>query len=182
MSKGQIGIVSTTGFMSWLIRIVTRSDVNHAVVDLGDGTIASAEPGGVRLRLHDHFPNTIWSHFEESPEQASSVTTFAREQLGTKYAYFDDLLIGIAQITGVRTPNWIQRRLASNDSYECAELADASLQAGGVHVFTDGRVPSAVFPGDFEPIFKARGWWPDGGQHSAAQSALAPRLPHAAEH
>lgn len=162
MSGGQVGIVSTTGFMSGVIRVVTHSDVNHAVIDLGDGTVVSAEPGGVRLRPHDYFPNTIWSHFAETEGDLDAVAAFARAQLGKPYAYFDDFLIGVAQLTGIETPKWIQRHLSSDSSFECAELADAALHAGGIHVFTDGRVPSAVFPGDFEPVFKQRGWWPQG--------------------
>ena len=66
----------------------------------------------------------------------------------------------MAILTKQSTPHWLTRILMDNGRWQCAELADASLLAGGINVFTDGRPPCAVYPGSFVPYFREHGWLP----------------------
>ena len=157
---GQIGLCYTTGFWGRVIRAVTRSHYNHAVIAISETLCAGAEPGGVRIRSITEFPDIVWSKFPLTLPQQVKVVLFTKSQLGVRYNYADDLFIGIALLTRERTPAWIERALSDPDSWQCAQLADAALQRAGVHVFRDDRPFGAVYPGSFVPVFQAFGWMP----------------------
>lgn len=157
---GQIALIPDgQNFVQKLIQFITRSPVHHVVVAVSDKFCVSAEMEGVRLRPISHFPNAIWSDFALTARQRRNIIGFALEQLGKPYAILDDIFIGISIITKSRTPQWIVQTVLNSDRWQCAELADASLLAGGIRLFRDGRPPRAVYPGSFIPTFKRRGWW-----------------------
>ena len=157
--RGQIGIVRTHGFSSWLIRFVTRTPVNHVVIDTGTEVISAEEPV-VRTREYGYFDNIVWSQFDLSNAQRDKSAGFAESQVGKPYALADDIAIGVALITREHTPRWLERRLASDGEWQCASLGDASLRHAGVHVFNDDRPMGSVFPGSFWHFFRDAGWLP----------------------
>lgn len=160
---GQIGLVRTTGLMSWLIRVVTRSHWNHVVIAVSETECVGAEPHGAKLRPVTYFDDVVWSEFPLTAKQQQKITAWTRGKIGAAYGYFDDLAIGIGLLTRTHTPRWIEHWLSSNNQWECAALADAALQHGGVHVFRDDRPYGAVFPGSFVHVFEDYGWLkPDG--------------------
>ena len=143
-----------------LISAVTGSPMHHVVVAISNHLCVSAEIDGVRLRPVRYFPNAVWSQFRHTRRQRADIALFAFLQVGKPYALFDVILIGVAILTKTRTPQWLVDRLMNSDRWQCAELADASLQAGGVKLFTDGRPPCAVYPGSFVPYWTEQGWMP----------------------
>ena len=155
---GQVGLCYTTGFWGTVIRKVTKSHYNHAVIRISETECVGAEPGEVRRRPITDFPDVVWSHFPLTSKQRDRVVWFAKTELGVRYNYADDLFIGIALLSRQHTPLWISRILSDPDSWQCAQLADAALQRAGVHVFTDDRPYGAVYPGSFVPVFQAFGW------------------------
>lgn len=156
---GQIGILRTHGFSSWLIRTITRSHVNHVVIDVGDGLI-SAEYPHVRKRDYQHFNNEVWSQFVYTDAQRAKVVEFANAQLGKPYGWADDLAIGVGLITRQHTPNWLMRWLSNNGEWICSSLADACLRNAGIHLWDDDRPVGAVYPGSFELWWRDAGWLP----------------------
>jgi hypothetical protein len=123
-----------------------------------------AEPGGAVIRPEDFYADTIWSHFPLTPDEALGGATWARAREGRPYSWGADGLIAVSLVLGIHTPRYVLERLDDDKEYECAQLGDAMLTKGaGIQVFTDGRAPGGVFPGSFEPIFKANGWWPVDG-------------------
>jgi hypothetical protein len=87
---GQIGILRTHGFSSWLIRTITRSHTNHVVIDVGDGLVSAEYPHVIK-RDYQHFSNEVWSQFEYTDGQRAKIVEFANTQLGKPYGWADDL-------------------------------------------------------------------------------------------
>lgn len=157
--RGQIGLVRTHGLSSWLIRVVTRSKVNHTVTDTGTCLI-SAEYPHVRTRPYGHFTNIIWSQFAFQNNQADKIVEFAEAQIGKPYGTLDDIAIGVALITRDHTPHRLMRWLSNNGEWICSALCDAALRHAGIHIFTDGRPVGTVFPGSYTSFYNDAGWMP----------------------
>lgn len=157
---GQVALVHSTGFWPAVISIVTHSHFNHMITGISPTAVVSAERQGVIRRHVSDFPGAVWSEFPETILAEHKVAEYAISQIGKPYAFLDDFFIGVALITRQHAPGWLMRRLRSGKRWECAELADAALQHGGVNVFHDGRPWGAVYPGSFEPVFRDYGWLP----------------------
>lgn len=155
---GQVALVHQTGFWPFIITTVTGSYFNHMITGISPTEVISAAGNGVTKRHVSDFPGAVWSEFPETHLATDKVVAYAKAQLGKPYAYADDLLIGIGLLTRYHAPTWLLKHLRSPNRWECAELADAALQHGGVNVFHDGRPYGAVYPGSFEPVFRDNGW------------------------
>jgi hypothetical protein len=165
MLTGQIGLCWTKGWAGRLIRFVTRSHFNHAIIAISETECVGAEPGGVRVRPITDYPNVVWSRFPVNtsipptwPDKAAAIVAFTNSTIGARYNYFDDVVIGLGLILRVHTPNWMLRILADPHSWQCAALCDAAYTAAGIHLFKDQRPFGAVYPGSYTPLFKDRGW------------------------
>jgi len=143
----------------WLIEKITRSPVHHVIVAVDDDTVVSAEIPRVRYRPTSHFPDAIWSDFDLTDTQSWQIVGFAQRQVGKRYALGDDILIGVALLTGTHTPAWIERRLNDQRRWMCSELVAAAYDAGGIDMFPETPM-AAVYPGMFVPVWKRHGWWP----------------------
>ncbi|TFD74719.1 hypothetical protein [Cryobacterium fucosi] len=108
------------------------------------------------------FPGAVWSRFPFTRKQRLSIAFWARNRYGRPYNYAAFVAIGVALMLKRSTPEWVERFLMTDRSYECAQLADAALMHAGVHVFRDGRPYGAVYPGSFVKVWEHFGWWPDG--------------------
>lgn len=158
---GQIGLVPhPRSFIEWAIEKVTRSTVHHAVIGISENWCVSAEPGGARLRPISGYADAYWSHFDLTDTQQTAVVGFAKSHIGVPYGWFTDAAIGLSFLLHARTPRWVEDYLNSDRRFECAQLCDAAYVAAGIHLFKDGRPPGVVYPGSFEPIFRAHGWMP----------------------
>lgn len=157
--KGQVCIVRTHGFSSWVIRLFTGAPVNHMAIDTGTEFV-SAEYPFVRTRPYGYFTNCVWSQFIYDDAQPDKIVEFAVAQLGKPYGTLDDIAIGVGILTKEHTPRWLARWLANNGEWICSSLADASLRAGGVHVRNDGVPLGAITPAFFWKFFADAGWLP----------------------
>lgn len=156
---GQIGVVRTTGFTSWVIRTFDRTPYNHDVVYAGNDEVYSCQPDGVKRMPLTAFPDIVWSHFPLEMDQIMLILNFCEKQLTKPYDNLMFVWCGVARILGVkRTPNWILRRLASHKAFICSILCDAAYEAAGYPLFQDGRAESAVDPRDIVQVFRAHGW------------------------
>lgn len=145
---GDFGVVATKGWFPWMIRLVTRSKVNHAVVYVGGGRVIEAQPGGARLTPAADIPNLIWSHVRLTWAQRSRITFQALLLEGTPYSFLDIAVLAYVEIFGKATPTWARRRLAREDRLTCAQLVDLCYHRAGVDLFTDGRPTFEVTPAD----------------------------------
>ena len=170
---GQMLLIRTGGFWSWLIRAVTNSDFNHTVNIVGDvydtkgnlleDQVVSAEGSGVTLMPRSHFPQGVVSDFPMTEHQQLVAKTFSLNAVGAKYARLAFIMIGISLIFKTKTPLWIERYLSSSKHYICSDLSDSAFHAAGIRLFED-VVPSAVYPGMFVPLYVDAGWLPKGSK------------------
>jgi uncharacterized protein YycO len=143
---GAFGVVRTNGWQAWVIRLVTQSDVNHAILHVGNGDIVEADPAGaVCVPLHcDHV---IWS--APPPDgKAELIAAAALRLVGTPYSWVDDACIGLAKIFGWHVPESVRKRLNRRDRLMCSQLVDRAYHVAGVDLFNDGRLDGDVSPGD----------------------------------
>jgi len=150
-----------------MIEWVTGSRAYHCVIAVTDHSYVGAEPNGVREREEGDkaYPTIIWSDFPLTARNRYAIVSHANAQIGKPYAYFDDLIIGLALLF----KNWpqtdwvwalIEKRLSDARQVQCAELADQCYRHAGIQIFRDGRLPGAVYPASYEPVWKSFGWWP----------------------
>lgn len=157
---GQIAVIPGANTpIQYGICKITGSHCAHVIVCIGDNECIGAEPGGARIRPMTDYPTAIWSKFVFQPGQAQAIADYARAQEHKPYNYFDDAIIGLQCALHFHLPEWVTGKFGDDDSFECAQLADAALQAGGIQAFTDKRPPGSVFPGSFEFLFIRDQWY-----------------------
>jgi len=147
MKPGDFGVVATTGFVAWAIRVVTRSPYNHAYGYIGDGMIVEAQPGGAKispLAKYDGRPQ-LRSQLALDPLRTVRVVRAYKEQVGIEYGFFDVAAIALSSI-GIVTS-----KLTDDDSVFCSQLIAIGLHKGGVKFGTDKR-PNRITPGDLANI------------------------------
>lgn len=92
LQPGDILLSADAGLTSAGIRLFTFSPVSHAALYVGDGEVAEALGGGVRLRAMDRVLKeesvvAVFRHPALDPERALRVSVFAREQVGKPYDF-----------------------------------------------------------------------------------------------
>lgn len=147
---GDFGVVRTGGWQGRLIRIGTDSPVNHAFVYVGDGKVIEARPGGAGYARLSKYRNVKWStgvpSLELTDAQRAQVFAAAERLVGTPYSWVDIAALSLACL-GLR---WraLDKRIERLDRLICSQLADVLRERIGSHLFTDGRLPCQVTPGD----------------------------------
>lgn len=157
---GQIGVIpGASNLFEWAICTITHSEARHCIVGIGGGMAVSADPHGVHeIVVADHYPVVLWSRFDLSWDQAARIAQFALHQVGKPYAYIDDLLIWAERVFHFRFPQWIRERFADDGQWQCSELSDMSLLAGGVDAFYPRDLVGDTAPSDFEDLFIRKNW------------------------
>lgn len=89
---GDILLSADNGLASAGIRLLTTSPVSHAALYVGDGEVAEALRGGVRLRtmarvLAEETVVAVFRHPALDDARALRSSAFAREQVGKPYDY-----------------------------------------------------------------------------------------------
>lgn len=165
---GDFGVVATYG--SWLDRLIgrlirwdTESPVNHAFVYIGAGRIVEAQPGGAAIGLATEYDGIVWSTDTFLPilstAQRQRIVAAALKDVGVGYSWLDIVAIAFAQrrwghlVTG---REWWAKRISNMHRLICSQLVDECYLMAGVHLFTDGRYPGQVSPGDLDRLIHGR--------------------------
>lgn len=145
---GEFGVVRTTSFVAPFIRILTKSQVNHAFVCLEDGQIVEAQSVGARVAHVSKFDGrlVVYSRIHDSEESADAVQTAAKNLLNTPYNYIDIVALALLNV-GLRW-NWLLKRAQSMNRLICSQLVDRAFRTAGLTLFADGRPDGQVTPGD----------------------------------
>ncbi len=154
---GQIGLrMHGTTLVTKLIEWDTNSSTHHVVVAISETWCVSAEPGGVRLRRIDHYPELIWSHFGLTDAQVAKIIDSALASVGLPYnlAVFPVLLAH--RITGLPIPAWLASWLSFRRNVDCSQMADDIYTGADIHLFN--HPPALVTPADFENYYDEMGW------------------------
>lgn len=151
---GDFGVTRTSGFGSWVIRVVTRSKYNHAFIVIDAEHLIEGEPGGARPNKLTAYPHAAYSSINLTDAQRNQIVAWAKAHIGTPYSWLDDLEIGLVDLFGW-APKWMRKRLSSTRTLMCSQLVDAAYAAAGVQLFSDGRPAGGVSPGDLARLIDA---------------------------
>jgi len=159
---GWIGVTPATGFVPFMIRLITRCpQAAHAFIATGVGTqVVEGEPQGARYGDAANYPKVTWLTNlagELSQTQRAQAVQWAVQHLGTPYSWIDDAEIGFTHLFHGWAPRWMKRRLGSTNTLMCSQLCDAAYLAAGVDLFKDGRPSGAVSPADLYRLNESRG-------------------------
>jgi len=165
---GQVGVVIGESDRFWpkVIRWATHKAAGdvplvdvpyHVVIADSESTYIGAEPGGVVRRdmTDPAYPQIAWSKFEGLDLHAGLL--FLNAQLGKKYSYADDAIVGFDELLPGDFPRWLYGALINGDSWQCAALADVYLLYAGQNLFQH-RHPGDVTPAHYAPFWRGKGW------------------------
>ncbi len=130
--------------------------VNHAGVCFGGGTIEAKMRGAVTGREHTGalYGTRLLAEMErQRPGVGADVAAAALKLLGTPYGFVDIAALGLADL-GLRQ-RWLERVVDRQHALICSQLVDQACLNAGVHLFTDGRMPGRVDPGDLQRLILA---------------------------
>ena len=175
-NPGDYFVTRTNGFWAWLVRYGTSSIVNHAgvyvgtVVGLKGPQVIEARPGGAGYRPAADYTDAIWSTGRlpagDTPNDAQrqAIVWSGHKALGTPYGFEDLAAIALAQkklgsrvkVTAAlaKQPWWV-RKIISRRTMICSQLVSAAYTDAGIDLFTDGRLPNLVSPGDLLALLQA---------------------------
>lgn len=171
LRPGDLGFTRITGFTGWWINLgqALTGDANrftHVFVVMDDDTLIEAMPTGARFAPLDreYASDVMYARLPLSEEQRQLVVTTAREMMarpgGIRYSFFDYLYLALSH-WGIKA-NWLKRQIQKFGHQICSQLADYLINGGGSYdregnwipnpkgfrLFTDGRMPQDVTPGD----------------------------------
>lgn len=159
---------------SWMSRSVGAAQAfvrggsfwTHSGLYLGDGRVIEGEPGGATIRdVETKLRGTVlWSDAPIQQELAridalgnegverelrELVVAEALKLEGTPYSYADYLAIAAVEW---RWPGHERLRsyVESSGRLICSALVDRAYMNAGVHLYSDGRTPGDVTPGDLD--------------------------------
>lgn len=156
---GQVALVpGSSSILAFLICRITGSHCPHIVVLTGDNKCVSADPDGVHYKTLDEFGVMVPSKLVLNPGQVEKIVAFADSQVGKPYAFADDALIALERVFRFRFPRWLRRKFQNDGQWQCAQLSQQSLLAGGVALVPNAMVGD-VYPGTFEAAFIHLGWY-----------------------
>lgn len=133
----------------------------HAAMYLGDGTVVEAEPGGARRVALSEYDGGVqyWStgHISLSTNQRAAVCAaavgYAEKRVPYSFLDYDALAMHRLHIPVPGLKSYI----ASTGHMICSQLVDQCYVDAGVHLFTDGRWPGYVAPGDLYNLWRLEG-------------------------
>jgi hypothetical protein len=152
----RIGLVKINGEVGRLIRLGQflngdgSEDFEHAFMDLGDGTLIEAEPGGARIRPLSEYDNAsvYWCdsiYDNVAPALRTGIALAARDFEGVGYSAADYFAL-VGHRFGVNS-RWLENEISRSDRLICSQLVDLAYCRGGYHIFTDHRWSGYVTPG-----------------------------------
>jgi hypothetical protein len=146
---------------------------SHAALVVDGGHVVEALPGGARLtpliRYVGRGGNVVvcdapirvavvdavasgqihpWEATDHEDTVRARVAAAGRALAGTPYSFLDYLSLFLLH-AGIR-PAWLVRFVDNRRHMICSQLVDTAYEAAGLHLFTDGRFPGDVTPGDLD--------------------------------
>lgn len=133
--RGDYGVVSTSGFVGFLIQLGTRSKDNHAFIYEGNGVIIEATPRkGIIRSSVDSYSNIIWNkHEAKSTEQRDIIVKAAGELVGLPYS-FRAIALDATRILHIKVPGFLTRWVANAKGFDCSGSVARCYKAAGITV------------------------------------------------
>jgi hypothetical protein len=157
-TPGDIGLVAIGGRVGLGIRVGQWlcgdgwHHYEHAFVYVGDDRIVEAEPGGARESSLQRYDLGEIAWLRCPPIYGDRVAAAARAMAppqrvpGVPYSFVDYLAIAAHRVH-IPTPR-LRAYIDDSGHMICSQLCDRAAEAGGWHLFDDGRWHGYVRPGD----------------------------------
>ena len=158
---GDIGLYRIPGIGGFLIGLGQLllndgSRYTHAFIVVDDFRAIAAQPSGARYDyLEQCYPEAVYStgKLPLTDEQRVQIVAEATKLLGpppTPYSWLDYVAIGLHRFH-IRL-GFIERYVQDSGHMICSQLVDEVYKRAGVHLFSDGRLPQDVTPGDIANV------------------------------
>jgi hypothetical protein len=180
LQVGDILLSASPGIASAGIRLLTTSPVSHAALYVGDGEVAEALRGGVRLRgiaamLDEESVVAAFRHPQVDEPRARRLAGYARAQVGKRYDHVGVLL---------HAPFALQRRVCERPGVPTllretclSSLATIQLVHGSDDRFFCSQFVLASYSAAGLPITRARPHWVSPEDILHMRSGDVPSLP-----
>jgi hypothetical protein len=154
---GDIGLTQIQGRVGRMIQVGQFlngdgwSNTQHAFVVIEGNGLIEAEPNGARYgSIFDYRDRTVV--YLRCPDEFREAVAYEATQLiGIGYSYADYFALA-AHRFGAKTPK-LQRYIENSGHMICSQMADTAAARGDWHLFTDGRWPGDVTPGDLDGYY-----------------------------
>lgn len=151
---GDFGLSIIGGWTGWWVargQSLTGdpSRYTHAFIVVDGDRVIEAMPGGARLGYLEKLllgDVIFWSPPGITKEQRRIIVEKAMEMRGTRYSFMDYVALTLAHLGA--TPKWLRGYITTSKRMICSQLVDFVYCLAGIHLFTDGRLPQDVTPGD----------------------------------
>jgi len=155
---GDIGLYRIPGIGGFLIGLGQlllgdASRYTHAFVVIDDNRAIAAQPSGARYDyLVQDYPGAIYStrKLPLTDGQRLLLVIEATKLLGTPYSWLDYVAIGLHRFH-IRF-GFIERYIQDSGHMICSQLVDEVYKRAGIALFSDGRLPQDVTPGDIANV------------------------------
>jgi uncharacterized protein YycO len=153
MKPGDYGLTNITGALGIAIGVGQAligdgSRYEHAFICISDDEIVEAMPSGARRNSLSYYKDqpVVFSNLPLTNTQRTGIIDSATALIGTPYSFLDYLALAGKHhsIESKRLNNYI----ANKGHMICSQLVDECYRRAGVHLFSDGRLPQDVTPGD----------------------------------
>lgn len=152
---GTIGLTriqGIAGFFVWLGQAINGdfSRWTHAFIVLDDETVYEAQPGGAVITpLSDYDDRKVaYIDWPLTEEQRAGIVASARELVGVGYNWGTYLYLAAVTFKLPFSSRILRRHLRKSKKLICSQACDFIYWENGVHLFTDGRKPFDITPGD----------------------------------
>lgn len=150
------GVRATHGFFGPRIRSRIQSDVDHAVIYLGNGQILEATPSSGRVNTRDLRPGEsgkfTWATLDLTPEQRRNICAGAHDAAQRRRRYSTALALAAwADQTGHTRARQMLIRAAVPSGATCGTIIAELYRAAGVDLLP-GRPSLLVTAGDLHRV------------------------------
>jgi hypothetical protein len=156
---GDIGLTrigGLTGILVGLGQFIIRdaSRYTHVFVVLDSGELIEAMPGGAKIEPLSKYAGVtkhgnqkaVYLDLELTTEQRIRIVDEARRLAGTPYSFLDYIALALERF-GFKWTR-LEKYVADTGHMICSQLADEAYRRAEINLFTDGRQPQKVTPGD----------------------------------
>lgn len=146
---GDFAVIRTRGPAAVVIRLVTRSEYNHAVFFISSTHVVEAKPHGAVISPWSKYAKCKFKISYGLPlneQQRAAAPVAGILFVGTPYGWLDIFSVGLLQY-GIK-PKLVRDRVAHQINKICSQLVDQARLTLNDHLFCDGRLPQDVTPGD----------------------------------
>lgn len=161
LRPGDVGLSTIGGRVGALVSIgqavigdgcrYTHARVVVETYSKGGFTYLEAMPSGARIVYvaPGEVPAGVWYRLPLDPEQEKDTRVHGYALVGTPYGFSDYLALALHHLAP-HSPltRGVRRYVSGNGRMICSQLVDHLLCKAGYHLFTDGRLPQDVTPGD----------------------------------